>query len=316
MSDNTTKIIFIDGAEGTTGLRIHQRLAAREDIRLFRLPEALRKDPDARREMLNACDIAFLCLPDAAAREAVAMVENPAVRIIDASTAHRTAPGWVYGFPELCPGQEAAIAAADRVANPGCYATGFISLVRPLIQAGVLPADTPLCCHALSGYTGAGKKTIAVYEAADRDPELDSPRQYGLTLCHKHIPEMMAMTGLTVKPIFSPIICDFPRGMTVTVPLHLAQLGLPDTETLRQLYRDFYAGRPLIAVRSAGEPASGFIGSNNMAGRDALEIFVSGSEAQAVVTARFDNLGKGASGAAIQCMNIMLGTDPTLGLDL
>jgi N-acetyl-gamma-glutamyl-phosphate reductase len=316
MSNNRMKKIFIDGAEGTTGLRIHERLAGREDIRLLRLLEETRKDPDARREMLNTCDIAFLCLPDAAAREAVAMVENPAVRIIDASTAHRTAPGWVYGFPELCPSQADAIAAAKRVANPGCYATGFISLVRPLVQHGILPADAPLCCHALSGYTGAGKKTIAVYEAQERDAELDSPRQYGLTLCHKHIPEMMAMTGLTVKPIFSPIICDFPRGMSVTVPLFLTQLGIPDFEALRQIYQEHYAGQALITVHGAGEPGSGFIGSNNMAGRDSLEIFVSGNAEQAIVTARFDNLGKGASGAAIQCMNIMLGADPVLGLDL
>ena len=264
---------------------------------------------------MNQADLVFLCLPDQAAREAVSLVTNDHTRIIDASTAHRTAPGWVYGFPELGGGQREAIAAAKRVANPGCYATGFIALVRPLVEQGILPADAALTAHALSGYTGGGKKTIAQYEAADREPELVSPRHYAVNLNHKHIPEMMAVCGLTRRPIFMPIICDFPQGMVVTVPLYLDQLrGEQSVGSLREVYDDYYRGAAFVKLRPADAPACGFIGSNNLAGSNELQIFVCGNDEQVMLAARLDNLGKGASGAAVQNMNLMLGFEETTGL--
>lgn len=306
--------IFIDGREGTTGLQIDQRLAGRTDVEILPIAEEKRKDPAERARLLNAADIVFLCLPDAAAREAVAMIDNPHTRVIDASTAHRTNPAWAYGFPELSAGHRAAIAASKRVANPGCHATGFISLVYPLVQMGIVAPDAPLTAHSITGYTGAGKKTIAQYEAAERDPELDSPRQYSLGLNHKHIPEMMAVCGLRRAPIFNPIICDFPQGMVVTVPLFLDRLqSLQTVDSLREAYRRFYAGEPFISVQD-GTPESGFLGSNNVVGTNELQIFVSGNADQAIVCARFDNLGKGASGAAIQNLNILLGADEHTGL--
>ena len=308
--------VFIDGSAGTTGLQIHGRLEAREDIELITLSEKLRKDEGARRDALNSCDIAFLCLPDDAAREAVSFIENPDVRVIDASTAHRTAPGWVYGLPELT-GQREKIAAAKRVANPGCYATGFISLVRPLVEAGVLPPDAHISCHALSGYTGAGKKTIAVYESPERDVELDSPRHYALAMAHKHIPEMVAVCGLERRPMFAPIICDYPQGMVVTVMFDMDQLrGPSQVESVRDVYRDYYAKGGTKSVAGDDEPAGGFLGANNLAGRDILRIFVSGNEGQLMLSAQLDNLGKGASGAAVQNMNILMGIDETTGLVL
>ena len=307
--------IYIDGQEGTTGLQIYDRLAKREDIQLLRIDEARRKDTEERRKLLNEADLAFLCLPDAAAVEAAALVENPETRIIDASTAHRTAPGWVYGFPELGPDRRAAIRGAKRVANPGCYATGFISLTAPLVKRGVLSPDAPLACHAVSGYTGGGKKAIAQYEAAEREEELKSPRHYAVTLAHKHIPEMMQVCGLTKKPLFMPMICDFPQGMVVTVPLYLESLaGHQTLESLRALYRDFYAGARFVTVRPDDAPACGFIGSSNLAGTNDLQIFVCGNEEQAMLCARLDNLGKGASGAAVQNMNLMLGLPEETGL--
>ena len=308
--------IFIDGREGTTGLRIFDRIAHREDLELIVLSEALRKDPGARRDAINSSDITFLCLPDAASIQAVSMIENDKVKIIDTSTAHRVDPAWVYGFPELSAGQKAAIAASNRVANPGCYATGFISLVRPLIELGLISSDSHVTAHALSGYSGAGKAFIAKYEAVDRPDELSSPRLYALGLAHKHLPEMKAMTGLNRTPIFNPIICDYYCGMTVTVPLFADMINGGSVTKLREAYLNFYEAQPFIRVAADGEPDSGFLGSNNMAGRDSLEIFVSGNDEQLMLTARFDNLGKGASGAAIECMNIMLGQEPTLGLDL
>lgn len=311
----TTKV-FIDGREGTTGLRICDRIASRKDLALIVLPEAQRKDPATRREAINSSDITFLCLPDAASIEAVSMVENDHVKIIDTSTAHRVNPAWVYGFPELSAGQRSAVAASKRVANPGCYATGFISLVRPLVELGLLSPDSPVAAHALSGYSGAGKATIAKYESPDRPEEFSSPRTYALSLAHKHLPEMKAMTGLHRAPIFSPIICDYYCGMTVTVPLFADMTNGGSVSQLREAYAGFYANQPFIRVAAEGEPESGFIGSNNMAGRDSLEIFVSGNAEQIMLTSRFDNLGKGASGSAIECMNIMLGQDPALGLDL
>ena len=308
-------LVYIDGKEGTTGLQIYDRLAGREDIQLLLIDEEKRKDVEERRRLMNQADLVFLCLPDQAAREAVSLVTNDHTRIIDASTAHRTAPGWVYGFPELGGGQREAIAAAKRVANPGCYATGFIALVRPLVERGILPADAALTAHALSGYTGGGKKTIAQYEAADREPELVSPRHYAVNLNHKHIPEMMAVCGLTRRPIFMPIICDFPQGMVVTVPLYPDQLrGEQSVGSLRAVYDDYYRGAAFVKLRPADAPACGFVGSNNLAGSNELQIFVCGNDEQVMLAARLDNLGKGASGAAVQNMNLMLGFDETAGL--
>ncbi len=308
-------VIYIDGKEGTTGLQIYDRLAGREDIVLLLIDEDRRKDAAERKKLMNAADLVFLCLPDAAAVEAAALVENPGTRIIDASTAHRTAPGWVYGFPELGPDRRAAIRGAKRVANPGCYATGFISLTAPLVKRGVLSPDAPLACHAVSGYTGGGKKAIAQYEAAEREEELKSPRHYAVTLAHKHIPEMMQVCGLTKKPLFMPMICDFPQGMVVTVPLYLESLaGHQTLESLRALYRDFYAGARFVTVRPDDAPACGFIGSSNLAGTNDLQIFVCGNGEQAMLCARLDNLGKGASGAAVQNMNLMLGLPEETGL--
>jgi len=308
-------IVYIDGKEGTTGLQIYDRLSQRQDIELLLIDEDKRKDTAERKKRMNAADIVFLCLPDGAATEAAEMVENPNTRIIDASTAHRTADGWVYGFPELSEEQRRAVQNAKRVANPGCYATGFISLIYPLIKLGLLPKDAPLTAHALSGYTGGGKKMVAVYESEEREPELVSPRHYAVTLNHKHIPEMMKVCGLVRKPVFMPIICDFPQGMVVTVPLYLDALsGNASLSSLRKAYEDFYAGARFISVRPPEAPTCGFIGSNNLAGTNNLQIFICGNEGQAMLSARLDNLGKGASGAAVQNMNIMLGFDEGTGL--
>ena len=307
--------IYIDGKEGTTGLQIYDRLADRDDIELLLIDEEKRKDTAERKKLMDASDLVFLCLPDAAAVEAAGLVENPSTRIIDASTAHRTAPGWIYGFPELGPAQREAIRTARRVANPGCYATGFISLIAPLEQLGLLPPDAPLICHAVSGYTGGGKKAIAQYEAAEREKELTSPRHYAVTLAHKHIPEMVKVCGLRRTPIFTPMICDFPQGMVVTVPLYLDMLrGVQTLDTLRAAYREFYAGARFVTVRPDDAPTCGFIGSNNLAGTDGLQIFVCGNEEQVMLASRLDNLGKGASGAAVQNMNIMLGFPEGTGL--
>lgn len=308
--------IYIDGREGTTGLQICERLEERDDIELLLIDEDRRKDAAERAKLLNAADLAFLCLPDTAAREAVSLIENDRTRVIDCSTAHRTTAGWVYGFPELHTQRE-AIKTARRVANPGCYATGFLSLVRPLVEKGALAPDACVACHALSGYTGAGKKAIAQYTEPQREQELDSPRHYAVSLGHKHIPEMMAVSGLVRKPIFMPMICDFPQGMTVTVALYADQLReAASIDALRGLYGEYYAGSPVVQLRPADAPSCGFIGSNNLAGRDILQIFVNGNGEQLMLTARLDNLGKGASGAALQNMNLMLGFEETRGLNL
>ena len=308
--------IYIFGKEGTTGLQIYERLGGRDDIELLLIDEEKRKDVEKRRTLLNAADLVFLCLPDAAAREAVSLVNNEHTRIIDCSTAHRTAQNWVYGFPELH-GQREKIKTARRVANPGCYATGFLSLMRPLVEMGALEPNAFVTCHALSGYTGAGKKAIAQYTDSDREQELDSPRHYAVTLAHKHIPEMMAVSGLKRRPIFMPMICDFPQGMTVTAPLFADQLQkAASIEEFRSLYGQYYRGSSVVELRPAGAPSCGFIGSNNLAGRDILQIFVNGGEGLLMLTARLDNLGKGASGAAVQNMNLMLGFEETKGLNL
>ncbi len=307
--------VYIDGKDGTTGLQIYDRLAGRDDIQLLLIEDALRKDPAERKRMMNQADLVFLCLPDDAAARAVGLVENPNTKVIDASSAHRTAEGWIYGFPELGAAQREAVRNAKRVANPGCYATGFIALAAPLVKLGILPEDAPLAVHAVSGYTGGGKKMIQIYEAEEREKELASPRHYAVTLGHKHIPEMMKMCGLTKKPVFMPMICGFPQGMTVTVPLYLDMLrGRQTLDGLREAYQSFYQGERFVTVRPPEAPACGFIGSNNLAGTNDLQIFVCGNEEQAMLTARLDNLGKGASGAAVQNMNLMLGFPEETGL--
>lgn len=307
--------VYIDGKEGTTGLQIYDRLAVRKDIELLLIGEDKRKDPAERKKLMDAADIVFLCLPDAAAIEAVGLIESPTTRVIDASTAHRTAPGWVYGYPELCPGQREAIAAAKRVANPGCHATGFISSVAPLVRLGILPADYPLTCYSLTGYSGGGKKLIAEYEAPDRDPRHESHRIYGLNLNHKHLPEMQAVCGLARKPVFSPILGDFYKGMATTVMLHRGLLAKPVSgQELRDALADYYAGQRFVSVAPYGgdEPV---LYASTLAGTNRLKLEVAGNDEQITVTALFDNLGKGASGAAVQNMNIMLGFDEAAGLE-
>lgn len=309
--------VFIDGAEGTTGLRIRQRLAERSGIRLLALEEARRKDLAARVAAAHQADLSLLCLPDDAARELVEAAGEEA-RICDASTAHRTKPGWVYGFPELG-GRRGQIAAARRVAVPGCHASGFLALATPLVEKGALPAAAPLACHSLTGYSGGGKKMIAQYESPDKPESYQAPRLYGLSLQHKHLPEMQAVAGLAAPPIFCPVVDDYYSGMLVTLPLPAAALApaFQSREALAALLADYYAGQPLITVHPAGAaPEDGFISAAEMAGRDSLEIFVLGSENQFLLAARFDNLGKGASGAAVQCLNLMLGLPETEGLVL
>ena len=310
--------IYIDGSEGTTGLRINERLEPRGDIELLRIDPALRKDPAARSALINEADIVFLCLPDAAAREAVSLASSDTTRIIDASTAHRVAPGWAYGFPELSPAHRAAIAGGKRIANPGCHATGFISLVYPLVASGILPVDAIVPCFSLTGYSGGGKKMIAQYEAEDRAAELDAPRLYGLTQAHKHLPEMQQVCGLTRAPLFTPIVADYYAGMLVSVHLDASQLrGVSSLAQLHACYADHYAGARLVHVLPADAQAQvgGFLAANARALWDGLEILVSGNDERMVVSARFDNLGKGASGAAIQSMNLMLGCDESTGLN-
>ena len=306
-------IVYIDGKDGTTGLQIYDRLSVRSDIELLLIDEEKRKDPQARKACINQADIVFLCLPDAAAREAVAMVENPATRVIDASTAHRTAPGWVYGFPELKAGQKEAIANAKWVANPGCHATGFISVVYPLIAAGVLPAHADLTCFSLTGYSGGGKKMIAQYEAADRGTELSSPCPYGLGQGHKHLPEMQTICGLAKPPVFVPVVDDYYKGMATTVMLHMSQLtGVSSLQQVQEIYQAHYAGQKLVQVAPDTDTATLY--ANAKAGSNSLSIVAAGNDGQFTVTALFDNLGKGASGAAVQNMNLMLGLEETTGL--
>lgn len=308
--------VYIDGKDGTTGLQIYDRLAARDDIGLLLIDEAKRKDPGERKRLMAEADIVFLCLPDAAAVEAVALAEGSGARMIDASTAHRTAPGWVYGFPELRPGQREAIAGARYVANPGCHATGFISIVAPLVQAGLLSADADLCCFSLTGYSGGGKKMIADYENGEKAETLYSPRIYGTTLRHKHLPEMKAYAGLTQAPIFCPVVDDYYKGMATTVMLPVSMLtGHPTAEDLCEMLARYYEGEALVQVQPYQKEAA-YLAANTMAGKDSLTLVVSGHEEQIIVTALFDNLGKGASGAAVQNMNLMLGFPETTGLSL
>ena len=306
------KKIYIDGQAGTTGLRIRERLAERDDVTLLILPEDQRKDTEARREMLNTADIVFLCLPDAASREAVAMIENPAVRVLDTSTAHRTNPAWAYGFPELDKSFLKKIQGSTRIAVPGCHASGFIALVRPLVQSGLLSSDARLTATSLTGYSGGGKSMIADYENPERDPLLDAPRQYALAQSHKHLPEMKAFTGLENAPVFLPIVGDFYSGMEVTVPLFGEDVGGATPEEILALYHKTYDGSPLVRVANADE--GGFLSAASMSGKDSMEISVYGNSDRMVLVARYDNLGKGASGAAVECLNILLDTDPTANL--
>ncbi len=311
--------IFIDGSEGTTGLRIHERFAGRDDVELLPIASELRKDVGERKRLINESDITFLCLPDAAARESVSLIENENVRIIDTSTAHRTEEGWAYGFPELSGEFRERIAKGKRIAVPGCYATGFISLVYPLIRSGILPKDYPVATFAMSGYSGAGKKAIAVYESEDRAPEFDAPREYALSQQHKHLKEMTKITGLQRTPLFSPMVCDYYSGMIVTLPLYTDLLnGKPSLQEVQEKLAAFYEGEPFIQVMPLGkeEETNGFLAGNARSGWDGLEIFVTGNEDRILISSRFDNLGKGASGAAIQCMNIVMGVDEKKGLNL
>ncbi|MBR1497199.1 MAG: N-acetyl-gamma-glutamyl-phosphate reductase [Oscillospiraceae bacterium] len=303
--------VFIDGSAGTTGLRIYERLSGRGDIALLRLTEGERKSPEARREALQSAELAFLCLPDDAAREAVALAGDSPVRIIDTSTAHRTAPDWVYGFPEL-KGRREQIRSARRVANPGCHASGFIALVAPLVGEGLLPRDALLSCFSLTGYSGGGKKMIAEYESAP-SPLLSAPRQYGLGQSHKHLPEMARECALEKAPVFCPIVAPYYAGMEVTVPLFREMLR-GGAEQIKALYRDYYAGGLVRFREDPGE--GGFLSACACAGWDGMELSVHGNGDRILLAARFDNLGKGASGAAIQNMNLMLGMEETEGLNI
>ena len=310
--------VFIDGKEGTTGLKIFERFEKRSDIEIITIDEEKRKDPAEKAKMINASDFTFLCLPDAAAIESAALCTNPKTRIIDASTAHRTNPDWAYGFPELGADFRKKIEGANRVAVPGCYASGSIAICYPLVKSGIMPADHPLVIHAVSGYSGAGKKAIAQYEDSERNPELDSPRLYALTQQHKHLPEIKKISGLDFEPVFNPYVCDYFQGMTVTVGLHARLLAKKVTaHDVWEMFAAHYEGCRFVQVAGfmgEGVLTEQFIPANTLAGTNNMQIFVYGNDDRIMVTTRFDNLGKGASGAAVQCMNIMMGIDEGMGL--
>ena len=299
--------IFIDGKAGTTGLRIEERLSARDDVEIISLPDELRKDTMARKEIINSADVVFLCLPDDAAREAVSLIENDKVTVIDASTAHRTNPDWAYGFPELAPEFEEKIKNGKRIAVPGCHASGFIALVYPLVKAGIISPDAHLCAHSITGYSGGGKKMIADYESADRCALLGAPRQYGISQKHKHLPEMTAITGLKIAPVFSPIVADFYSGMEVTVPLFAQDIN-GTIEDIKNIYRAAYSS-PIIHFNEEDE--EGFLSAAKYTGLDSMGISVYGNDERIILVARYDNLGKGASGAAVECLNVILGCEKT-----
>ena len=310
-----TSTVFVDGQEGTTGLRIHEYLAQRPDIEVLRIAPDKRKDAAERARLLNAADVAFLCLPDVAAREAAALVTNPKTCLVDASTAHRTTPGWAFGLPELAPGQRDAIRASKRISNPGCHASAFILLLRPLVDAGLVPATHALSASSITGYSGGGKKMIEDYQSSS-EPALTSPRPYALSLAHKHVPEMMTHTGLTARPIFMPILGHFYKGLSVSVPLQLQALGTT-AETVQRAYEQRYVGERFIRVMPLRDPATletGFFDVQACNDTNRVDIFVFANDTQAIVMARLDNLGKGASGAAVQSMNVHLGVDESLGL--
>ncbi len=309
--------VFVDGQEGTTGLRIHEYLAQREDIEVLRIDAERRKDPAERARLLNAADVAFLCLPDAAAKEAAALVTNPRTCLIDASTAHRTAPGWAFGLPELAPDQRAALRASKRIANPGCHASAFILLLRPLVDAGLVPAGLPISATSITGYSGGGKKMIEQYQAGG-DTRLASPRPYALKLAHKHIPEMTVHSRLGQAPNFMPIVSNFYKGLAVSVPLHFSQLPTgADGSALHAALAKRYASERFVRVMPLSDPATledGFFDVQACNDTNRVDIFVFASDTQALLMARLDNLGKGASGAAVQSMNVHLGVDEGLGL--
>ena len=308
--------VFIDGSSGTTGLRIADRLAGRPELELLTIAEADRKKVEKRAEVINSADLAFLCLPDAASKEVIPLVK-PEVKVLDTSTAFRTAPGWVYGFPELR-GQREKIRTANRVAVPGCHASGFIVLARPLVELGLVPADYPFSCHSLTGYSGGGKKMIAQYEDPARPALYSTPRAYGLTLHHKHLPEMQAVSGLASAPIFCPIVDDYYSGMEVTVPLRMELLPGVTPEKVAQALADYYAGEKLFTVHPLGQlPEDGMLAAGGLQGTDRIELYTTASPdgSQMLLISLFDNLGKGSSGAAVQCMNIMLGLEETAGLE-
>ena len=310
--------VFIDGSSGTTGLRIRERLEGRQELTLITLPEESRKDPEARRNALNSADVAILCLPDAAAIEAVSLITNPNTIVLDASTAHRTAPGWAYGFPELGSGREEAIRTSRRIAVPGCHASGFIALVSPLVEAGILSPDARLSITSLTGYSGGGKKMIAEYEAERTNKALNAPRPYGLALHHKHLPEMAAVTGLDTAPNFVPIVADYYAGMETMIPLDVTALGVSALQVASAL-AEYYAGQPMVKVHPLCEGTDGgFLAANKLAGKDTLEIYClanpDGTRMQLI--SLFDNLGKGSSGAAVQCMNIACGLEEDKSLIL
>ncbi len=308
--------IFIDGKEGTTGLKIYERFINRKDVEVLVLEEDKRKDPAYRKEFINKSDITFLCLPDDAATEAAEFAENPNVKIIDASTAHRTAEGWCYGFPELSEAHRTRIEKCTRIAVPGCHASGFVAIIYPLVKTGLLSPDYSVSCFSLTGYSGGGKKMIAEYESSQRSVYLDSPRLYGISQMHKHLKEMKFVTGISKEPVFSPVVADFYSGMEVSVPLFKESTGLTAKE-IHQFYCDYYSHAKMVSVASyngESEFSNKFIPANYMSGRNDMKIFVTGNDERITVSALFDNLGKGASGAAVQCMNIACGAEETLGL--
>ena len=306
--------VFIDGSAGTTGLRIYDRLSARADIELITLDDALRKDIDARKAAIESADAAFLCLPDAAATEIADAVGNSDTKILDTSTAHRTNPEWAYGFPELSDELRQKIENSSRIAVPGCHASGFCSIVKPLVAHGIIAPDYPIVCTSVTGYSGGGKKMIADYEGDARISEMDSPRQYGLTQKHKHLPEMKKICGLEFEPCFLPIVADYYSGMTVTVPIVSRLMTKKYTaEDIYKMYCEHYAEQKVVSVAPFG--AEGFLGANNLCGKDSMEIIVTGNDERILIASRFDNLGKGASGAAVQNMNLVLGFDEGAGLE-
>ncbi len=307
------KKVFIDGSAGTTGLRIYERLSARDDVEILTLSDEKRKDPMARKEMLNKADVAFLCLPDDAARESVALVDKPDTVVIDASTAHRTLPDWAYGFPELSKAHEEKLLSSKRIAVPGCHASGFIALVYPLVEKGLLDKETLLTCHSITGYSGGGKKMIADYESETRSELLGAPRQYGITQQHKHLKEMKAISGVVNPPIFCPIVSDFYSGMMVTVPLFASQIK-GSVDDIKKVYAEKYNGEIVQYKESADE--NGFVSGAVLSRKDGMVVTVAGNEERILLIACYDNLGKGASGAAIECMNMVIGAEKTKGLEL
>lgn len=309
--------VFIDGNQGTTGLRLFDRLSKRDDIELLTISEELRKDKDERRRLINMSDITFLCLPDDASRESVSLCANDNTVIIDTSTAHRTNPDWAYGFAELSDEHRAKIASSKRIAVPGCHASGFISIVYPLIASGIMPKDYPCVCHSLTGYSGGGKKMINDYEN-EKTNDLFAPRQYGLTQNHKHLKEMKAITGLDDFPIFTPIVDDYYSGMATTVPLFTKMLNVKSLDELYSMFSEYYKDSQFIEVLPlhGGDTPVSMISANEKSGKDSMKIFISGNDERIFITSVFDNLGKGASGAAVQCMNIAMGIDEATSLDI